>query len=184
MKPKPDNAPRSKLLGYSKTQPPEAAGKLADRFKALVERCEREAGSLHVAQLSSHAAFQEIVSMGDDVVPLLLEGLDREEPQNWFAALQKVTGVNPVSPASRGNPKSMARDWLGWGRARGILPAQSPLAVEKVVSGTVAVGADGGDVMIQASGDGGAARLSLEEAERTAARLVDAARRAKQQQAG
>lgn len=179
MKRKPDNAPRSKLLGYTSQEP--IAGKLADRFKTLVQQCEREAGSLHVAQLASHRAFRELMSLGDDIVPLLLEGLDLDEPKDWFAALQKITGVDPVSPANKGNPKGMACDWLRWARARGILPAQPPLTAESVASGTVAVGAGDGVVLLQASGDGGPAQLTPREAERHAARLVNAARQARQQ---
>jgi len=180
MRPKPDNVPRSKLLGYSTQQPPKTGGGLAERFEALVERC-KSVGSLHIAQLTSHPAFQEIVSMGDDVVPLLLGGLIGDEPEDWFSTLQRITGVNPVSPASRGNPKSMAQDWLRWAEERGIMPLkQSNVVSENVSSGNVAIGFGDGKVILHAK-DG--TQLTPEEAERTAGRLVDAARLARQDQA-
>jgi hypothetical protein len=183
-KPKPDNAPRSKLLGYSTAREPEAGKPPAgaeSRFLSLLERCVREAGSLRAAQLTSHPAFLEIVSMGEDAVPFLLAGLDREKPEGWLPALQRVAGVNPVSPASRGNPKAMAEDWLRWGRGRGIMPKQAAadaVTTEGAKEGSVSVGVGRGAVTLRAD-----ATLTPEEAERAAARLVDAARRARARQA-
>jgi len=183
MKPKPDNVPRSKLLGYTTQRPPEADGSPTERFYALVEQC-KSVGSLHVAQLTSHPAFREIVSMGEDVVPFLLGGLVGDEPENWFSTLQKITGVDPVSSSSRADPKSMAQDWLRWGQERGIAPvSRSNVVPEPVSSGSVAVGEDGGKVILRAAEDGGPAQLTPEEAELTAARLVNAARAARQDQA-
>lgn len=184
MRLKPDNPPRSKLLGYNIQQSPKADGKLADRFKILIERCNNESGSLHVAQLTPNPAFLEIVSMGDDVIPLLLAGLVGNEPKNWFGVLQKITGVNPVHPASHGSPKSMAQDWLRWGQERGIIPLALPDVVsEDVSSGSVSVGFEKDKIILQATGDGNRAQLTPEEAELTAARLVNAARQARQSQA-
>jgi len=179
-KPKPDNAPRSKLLGYRAAREPEAVEPQAGaegRFLALLERCVREAKSLQTAQLTSHPAFLEIVSMGEDAVPFLLAGLDREEPENWFSVLQRVTGVNPVSQTNRGKLKAMAEDWLRWGRGRGIMPKQAAantVVTESVKEGGVSVGVGRGAVTLRAD-----ATLTPEEAEQTAARLVDAARAAR-----
>jgi hypothetical protein len=181
-KPRPDNAPRSKLLGYRAAREPEAGKPPAgaeERFSALLERCVREAGSLQVAQLTSHPAFLDIAAMGEDAVPFLLAGLDREKPENWFSALQRAAGVDPVSPAHRGDPKAMAEDWLRWGRGRGIMPKQAAadaVVTESVKEGGVSVGVGRGAVTLRAD-----ATLTPEEAERTAARLVDAARMARHQ---
>jgi len=182
-KPKPDNAPRSKLLGYRAAREPETGKPPAGaegRFLALLERCVREAGSLRAAQLTSHPAFLGIASMGDDAVPFLLAGLDREKPEDWFPALQRAAGVNPVSPASRGDPKAMAEDWLRWGRGRGIMPKRATadaVVTESAKEGNVCVGVGRGTVTLRAD-----TTLTPEEAERAAARLVDAARMARLRQ--
>jgi hypothetical protein len=60
-------------------------------------------------------SYQEIIGMGRDVVPLLLEELERR-PDRWFWALQSITGVDPVPAASRGRMKEMTAVWLEWGR--------------------------------------------------------------------
>jgi hypothetical protein len=70
--------------------------------------------------MAKHPAYQEIILMGQQVVPLLLAEL-RRDPDFWFAALRAITGENPVPPASAGKVKEMARAWIAWGKARGYI---------------------------------------------------------------
>ena len=72
------------------------------------------------AQLAEHSAYQQIIRMGPEVVPLLLHELERE-PDHWFRALHALTGANPVPAESRGNVREMAAAWLRWGREQGYL---------------------------------------------------------------
>jgi hypothetical protein len=67
-----------------------------------------------------HPAYQQIIGMGMEVVPLLLGELAREL-DHWFWALKAITGVDPVSPASRGKMREMAEAWFHWGRQQGYL---------------------------------------------------------------
>jgi hypothetical protein len=67
-----------------------------------------------------HPAYLEIIDLGEPVVPLLLDELQRE-PDFWFAALQKITGADPVPKTSAGKIKEMAKAWLDWGRDKGLL---------------------------------------------------------------
>jgi hypothetical protein len=67
----------------------------------------------NINEKCAHPAYQEIIEMGRDVVPLILEELKRE-PDHWFAALRKLTGENPVPPGARGKLKDMALAWLEW----------------------------------------------------------------------
>jgi hypothetical protein len=64
--------------------------------------------------------YQRIIGMGMPVVPLLLEELERE-PDQWFWALESITEENPVPPAAAGRIREMAAAWIEWGRARGFL---------------------------------------------------------------
>jgi hypothetical protein len=68
--------------------------------------------------LAEHPAYQEIIGMGAEVVPLLLRELGRE-PDHWFRALHALTGADPVPAASQGKVREMAAAWLDWARRHG-----------------------------------------------------------------
>ena len=68
--------------------------------------------------MSQHPAYQEIISMGTKIVPLLLSEL-KKNPLYWLAALSAITGENPVKPEQRGRVKQMASAWMEWGRNQG-----------------------------------------------------------------
>jgi hypothetical protein len=88
-------------------------------FHALAERWTKETAHLsNMAKKALHPAYQEIIGMGEGVVPLLLAEL-RREPDDWFWALYAITGANPVPVESRGNLRAMAEAWLQWGFEKG-----------------------------------------------------------------
>src|SRR5437764_11567320 len=77
------------------------------KFRSLVRRWEKETAHLSsAARMARHPAYQEIIGMGQQVVPLLLAELKRK-PDFWFAALRAVTGEDPVPPESAGKIKEM-----------------------------------------------------------------------------
>lgn len=100
----------------TKSQPsPEA------RFRALAKQWKKDTETdSSILRMIRHPAYQEIIGMGEPVVPLLLAELQRE-PDFWFAALQKITGADPVPKASAGKIDEMAKAWIDWGRAKGLL---------------------------------------------------------------
>ena len=69
-------------------------------------------------KLLMHPAYQTIIGMGADVVPLLLRELETSI-DNWFWALRAITEAEPVAEADRGDGAAMARVWLQWGRDQG-----------------------------------------------------------------
>jgi hypothetical protein len=92
---------------------------LQGRFQELVALWKRERGPhSSSARLAQHPAYQQIIALGPEVVPLLLRELERE-PDHWFRALYALTGANPVPPASQGHIREMADAWLRWGRDQG-----------------------------------------------------------------
>lgn len=96
--------------------PATSADSLPTRFQQLVHRWKQEAGpSSSVETLAMHPAYQRIIGLGPDAVPLLLAELERE-PDHWFWALRAITGENPVLPEHRGKLRLMADDWLAWGK--------------------------------------------------------------------
>jgi hypothetical protein len=89
------------------------------RFLDLVATWKRERGPhSSSARLAEHPAYQEIIGLGPEVIPLLLRELERQ-PDHWFRALHALTGANPVPPESRGKVREMAEAWLRWGREQG-----------------------------------------------------------------
>ncbi len=68
--------------------------------------------------LCDHPAFQEIIDMGQAVVPLMLADLEKK-PRVWVWALPRITGADPVAPVDRGNIRKMSEAWLCWGKENG-----------------------------------------------------------------
>ena len=77
-------------------------------------------GMSSTVEMVKHPAYQKIVSMGQAVVPFLLEDL-RQNPIHWLPALRQITQENPVQPEQRGKIKQMAEAWLNWGKQKGYI---------------------------------------------------------------
>ncbi len=70
------------------------------------------------SDLVAHPAFQEIVGMGQAVIPLLLRELENRTG-HWHRALRLIAGADPVPPPDRGNIDKAAEAWLRWGKEQG-----------------------------------------------------------------
>lgn len=165
---KPDNAPRSRLLGYKHGGGEcSTSGPTERRFTELADRCREQAGSIGEAAVMQHPAWLEIVSLGEDAVPFMLEMLEQDPPESWFSALQRITKVNPVLAGCT----APADAWLNWGRQRGISWRSS-------TSGTkadgVLIGEEGDLVTVKVPN--GLEKVTPAEAERLAATLIRSAR--------
>jgi hypothetical protein len=92
---------------------------IENTFMKLADQWRRETrGVSSTNQMSMHPAYQQIIGMGEAVVPLLLRELERKSGQ-WFWALKAITREDPVPPKFRGRTKEMIRLWLDWGRQKG-----------------------------------------------------------------
>jgi hypothetical protein len=92
---------------------------IVNKFYALASDWEKEvAGLSSTAQMSQHPAYQEIISMGTQILPLLLSEL-KKNPVYWLSALSAITGENPIKPEQRGRIKQMASAWIEWGKNQG-----------------------------------------------------------------
>lgn len=73
--------------------PPES---VEQRFRRLEALWTAETGVLSsYTDIVDHPAFQEIIGLGDAVVPLMLADL-QERPRLWVWALPEITGADPV----------------------------------------------------------------------------------------
>jgi hypothetical protein len=68
--------------------------------------------------IATHPAYQRIIGLGPQVIPLILADL-RREPAHWFWALTALTGENPVASADQGRLPAMTAAWLKWGSDNG-----------------------------------------------------------------
>ena len=84
-------------------------------FERLADEWERERPrGLDLHFTTEHPAYQQIIAMGPPAVPWLLGRL-AQRPDHWFPALHRITGAQPVLPASRGRLREMTAAWLEWG---------------------------------------------------------------------
>ena len=94
---------------------------LAERFKYHADKWEQETSHLSSpTRMIAHPSYQEIVAMGDEVVPLLIRDM-QETGRTWFWALTSLTKANPVDPRDAGKVKRMIDAWVKWGKKRGRL---------------------------------------------------------------
>ena len=90
-----------------------------EKFRRLAAAWHRETDYLSsMDEAESHPAYQEIIGLGPEVVPLLLRDL-AENHTHWFAALEALTGTRPVPASAAGNIPRMAEVWLRWAQDNG-----------------------------------------------------------------
>ena len=89
---------------------------ISTRFKRLTAKWEAETRfTSSLDEVVQNSAYQEIIRMRDDVVPLILADLAKS-PKPWFYALRQITKADPIPKDAAGNMKKMTAAWLKWGR--------------------------------------------------------------------
>ncbi len=90
---------------------------LEKEFQKLANQWKYETGHLSIpAQIARHPAYQSIVDMGEQAIPLILKDL-QAEPDHWFSALSGISGESPHIPdEDMGNMRAMSEVWLEWGK--------------------------------------------------------------------
>lgn len=48
----------------------------------------------NIGEIVSHPSYTEIVGLGYDVLPLIVESMKTDGPDHWFSAIQQLTGVD------------------------------------------------------------------------------------------
>ena len=62
-----------------------------------------------------HASFENIVAMGKEAIPLILEAYS-EGHLFWGAALVRITGKNDFGNGVTGNLGAQKTNWLNWAK--------------------------------------------------------------------
>lgn len=63
-------------------------------------------------------SYQRIIGMGKRALPFIFKELPKCL-DDWFWALEAITGENPVKPEHYSSFKSSIQDWVLWGREHG-----------------------------------------------------------------
>ena len=108
-------------IDFPSVGPNATTSALRELFEVLATEWKKK--SYHMsnnAQMALLRCYQRIIGMGWPAVPLILEEL-RREPNQWFWALEAITGENPVSPDIAGKVHLAARAWIDWGIAKGFI---------------------------------------------------------------
>jgi hypothetical protein len=96
-----------------------AAETVEQQFRRLEAIWETETRYLSGAhRIIAHPAFQEIIALGEAVVPLMLRDIEKG-PSLWVWALPRILGEGPVQPGDGGNICRMGAAWLRWAREKG-----------------------------------------------------------------
>ena len=94
---------------------------VADRFATLSQKWREETKVLSsLSDIFEHPAYREILTMGQDALPLILRELEVSGGL-WFQALQALAGQNPIAAEDAGRIRVMREKWIAWGRERGYI---------------------------------------------------------------
>lgn len=89
---------------------------LEEHFRRLEATWKAETAYISSSvEIKNHPAFQEIISLGEPVVPIILRELEKG-PRLLVWVLRPIAGVNPVPKSDAGKIGKMCEAWLQWGR--------------------------------------------------------------------
>jgi hypothetical protein len=116
--------PFTKVIGSHARETAETKPELQTDHVANVFKKNRDLWLVETSTYSSltdiamHPAYQEIIGLGPDVLPLIFRDLE-EQPRFWFWALAAITRHTPDH--EEGNFESARHAWLEWAREQGYL---------------------------------------------------------------
>ena len=88
-------------------------------FASLADTWRKETCKMSILQKRyRHPAYLAILAMGEPVIPSILRQL-RDDPDFWFEALHKLTGLKYNAGSS--TFKHCQENWLAWGRRQGLI---------------------------------------------------------------
>jgi hypothetical protein len=98
---------------------PQTSDTIEQRFRQLAAAWHKAvAHHSSYSVRTKHPAYREIIALGPEVVPLLLQDIE-ENHTHWFCALREITGANPIPESAAGNIPKMVEAWLIWAQENG-----------------------------------------------------------------
>ena len=86
-------------------------------FARWVEQWREERGAASsLSDMFACPSYLKIIGIGERALPLIFARLrsERDDPDHWFAALEAITGENPIPENDCGDTLKMAEAWLSW----------------------------------------------------------------------
>src|SRR5690348_16658725 len=84
---------------------------LADEW---VHHCRRVMLSSNMRDYLDHPAYRSLVSLGQPVVPFIMDRLPDDEGTPWEFVLEEITGNHFLENPRHFNPAEVKRRWLAW----------------------------------------------------------------------
>ena len=105
------------------TEDVSAAKEAQAEFERLAAEWKQETAHLSsMSMIAEHGAYQEIIRMGKEAIPLILQDLEEIAGTVVFGAQVQVSVRTRESPVARdedrGDVEAMTAAWLDWGRNR------------------------------------------------------------------
>jgi site-specific recombinase XerC len=95
-------------------------GRRRERFRWLTRQWREATQWLSsTTEIAMHPAYQAVIGMGPEALPMILEDL-RSNSGQWYWALKAISNEDPVPPRDRGAIKKMKDAWLRWGAEKGF----------------------------------------------------------------
>ncbi len=100
------------------------SGEIRNRCRHLFDVWDKDAFLYSFPyQIYNHWAYEELVSLGEPVIPYMLGELQRGNP-DIVRALRTISGESLVQGLGLTTEEIMER-WLAWGEAKGYVPTIS-----------------------------------------------------------
>jgi hypothetical protein len=107
------------MSSVPKSRPDNLTEEQRQRFRELAQTWVEETAFFSSTwQTVGHPAFQELVGMGEAVIPLVLAEMDKGEA-HWFLVLGQITGARPFRPEDQGKIRQIEEAWRRWAREQG-----------------------------------------------------------------
>lgn len=95
------------------------ASHIERKFRHLADRWRKETRYISsLSKIALHPAYQKIIGMGYDAVPLILREL-KDKGGHWLWALHAITDEDPAPDGAAFDEAVEA--WLNWGKTEGYL---------------------------------------------------------------
>ncbi len=109
------------VRAYLESAPSNKRNRRRQRFLALANKWREDTKWLSSTnEIAMHPAYQAIIGMGQEAIPMILEDL-RKNSGHWYWALKAIAQEDPVHRSERGSINRMKQAWLRWAEQKGIL---------------------------------------------------------------
>lgn len=95
------------------------------------DHCERVLLSSDINDRLDHAAYRDLVSLGDEAIPYIMDRYQDDDSVPWGFVLDDITGKHIIEDRNRFDPSDVQKRWLAWWRNRDADSTRSSSDVTK-----------------------------------------------------